>query len=598
MKFLCSAGMLLAASFPAVSAAATFADADVGDRVSVEPFTFASGKTFSERLHFKRIDVYAPSARILVASAEGWREAPRSAAKVFVTDATLTASRAYLVVEPDGRRFSGGVLGSDGDYRIVGTLEKGAALTVMESKRVGEGTEPFQCGGSTVPQHPDGLVAQPALNAASLASAKGSATHAAVVAVDTDNEFMGLRFADNVTTATAYLVNLFAGLNVIYERDLAVQLQQGDVLLRVSSVADPYSAPGTSTSAQLQEFSEHWRVNQQSRQRAFAMLLSGKSPSDCGIGGVAWVLNGEFGSFTALQQPPDGFEDRNYCNAKGARLSGGTQTFGHFSVSQVFKGACGSGSDASNDLSLIGHELGHNFGAQHTHCTASNGSNPFNSVATGTIDTCYNGEAGSGCYSGPVSCPNEAPLFVGQGSLMSYCNFGPPNGANCGQDVVQRFHPTHEAFLDTRVATNVANGCFTALASNVGPTLTPTPANNSTTNLSGGVVGANVTGSIAFAVSGGSGNGTTSLVCTGTGAVTVTAGSPQNSIAVGGAAANVTARITLTASTQQGSVQCTATPQGGSAVNFTFNFTAPAGTQPVACTSPCILRSGFEAGED
>jgi hypothetical protein len=133
---------------------------------------------------------------------------------------------------------------------------------------------------------------------------------------------------------------------------------------------------------------------------------------------------------------------------------------------------------------------------------------------------------------------------------------------------------------------------------NVGPSLTPTPANNSTTNLGGGTVGANVSGNISFAVSGGSGSGTTSLVCNGTGAVTVTAGSPQNSIAVGGVAANVTARITLTGAAQQGSVQCTATPQGGMAMPFTFNFTALAGTQPVACTAPCILRSSFELGED
>jgi hypothetical protein len=132
--------------------------------------------------------------------------------------------------------------------------------------------------------------------------------------------------------------------------------------------------------------------------------------------------------------------------------------------------------------------------------------------------------------------------------------------------------------------------------SNVGPTLTPTPANNSTTNLSGGMVGANVSGSIAFAVSGGSGNGTTSLTCSGTGAVTVTSGSPQ-SIGVGGTAANVVARITLTASPQQGTVQCTATPQGGMAVNFTFTFTAPAGMPVSACTTPCVFRSSFELGE-
>lgn len=129
---------------------------------------------------------------------------------------------------------------------------------------------------------------------------------------------------------------------------------------------------------------------------------------------------------------------------------------------------------------------------------------------------------------------------------------------------------------------------------NVGPTLTPTPANNSTTALGGGTIGSNVSGNISFAVSGGSGSGTTSLTCSGAGAVTVTAGTPQT-IAVNGAASNVVARITLAAAAQQGTVNCTATPQGGMAVPFAFTFTALAGSQ--ACTGDCVFRSAFEAGE-
>lgn len=129
---------------------------------------------------------------------------------------------------------------------------------------------------------------------------------------------------------------------------------------------------------------------------------------------------------------------------------------------------------------------------------------------------------------------------------------------------------------------------------NVGPTLTPTPANNSTTALGGGTIGSNVSGSISFAVSGGSGSGATGLTCTGAGAVTVTSGTPQT-ISVGGVASNVVARITLASAAQQGTVSCTATPQGGMAVPFSFTFTALAGSQ--VCAGDCVFRSTFEAGE-
>ncbi len=74
---------------------------------------------------------------------------------------------------------------------------------------------------------------------------------------------------------------------------------------------------------------------------------------------------------------------------------------------------------------------------------------------------CFTGEAG--CYSGAVSCPIETG---GQGTLMSYCNFGPPSGANCGLNVRQEFHPVHITQLSGRVLTNTQNGCFTPAAQN------------------------------------------------------------------------------------------------------------------------------------
>jgi len=115
--------------------------------------------------------------------------------------------------------------------------------------------------------------------------------------------------------------------------------------------------------------------------------------------------------------------------------------------------------------------------------------------------------------------------------------------------------------------------------SNVGPTLSASsPASGSTTAMAGGSVGTIVSSNILFSVSGGSGSGTTTLSCSvSSGTVTIASGTPQT-ISVGGSASAVVARFTLTSSAQSGAIGCTATPQGGSASNFTYNFTAPAGT--------------------
>ncbi|MCK7594493.1 hypothetical protein [Pseudomarimonas salicorniae] len=129
-------------------------------------------------------------------------------------------------------------------------------------------------------------------------------------------------------------------------------------------------------------------------------------------------------------------------------------------------------------------------------------------------------------------------------------------------------------------------------ATPVGPTLSPvSPLNNSTTALAGGSSGTTVSANISFQASGGAAAGTTQLVCSGSGGVSIGSGSPQT-VAVGGTVAPVVARMVLGGSAQSGSVACTMTPQNGTPVNYSFNFTAPAAS--AACTGTCLLRTGFE----
>ena len=85
---------------------------------------------------------------------------------------------------------------------------------------------------------------------------------------------------------------------------------------------------------------------------------------------------------------------------------------------------------------IVGHELGHNFGASHTHCTnITNGSAP---TGTNTIDQCYN--AGKRVLQRRGSCPTAGP-GAPLGTIMSYCNSAAPYGADAGRTFCSSIRP-------------------------------------------------------------------------------------------------------------------------------------------------------------
>jgi hypothetical protein len=400
------------------------------------------------------------------------------------------------------------------------------------------------------------------------ASLPKAATHQAVLAIDTDNELLALRFSDDTNAATSYLADLVAGMTVSYGRDLGFNLVQGTTLLRAQSIggADPYSA--TSTGDQLGEVGAQWAAQPLlAESRAFVAFLSGKSPGTNSGSGVAWVL----GSGTAS----------NYCTAKDVP-AGNPEVVGHYSATQIIRG---TGFGASVNVNLVGHEIGHNLGAFHTHC--SDRTTGAGKTATNTIDQCYNAE--SSCFSGTPACPNDTSAPP-RGSIMSYCNFTGGNAASCGQ-TLNEFHPAHQTLIAPRADSNKSNGCFAPLVGDQGPTLTPTPASGSSTAMPTGSLGQTVSRSISFAVSAGAGSGTTQLSCSASGDVSIASGTPQT-ISVNGSADPVVAQVTLGTASKSGAVTCTATPQNATVQNFSFSFTAQPGS--TACSGNCIFRNGFE----
>jgi hypothetical protein len=393
---------------------------------SVEVAEFPAGPGVLTTIAFKRIEVYAPGTRIVVIDDRGEREIPRSNRIHLIGYSKDGTTRVGLSFDPDLAEAPYG----------AGSSPSGAF--VVRSERVDNGWQFSAVSAETaLPagislEYPNNEDSLPNPNAAPSAfdhltednSPLGTLRNA-VVAIDTDTTFMSKRFNGNTTQATAWIADLFAQMNVMYERDLDVHLQQGTTFLRIAS--DPFANADTSaTSAQLNEFGSYWQANYSSGgsavNRAFAALLSGNSSSGNSSSGIAWV--------------------NSYCQT--------SSNGGSYSVTQIFTNAA---IGVASTAFITGHELGHNFGARHTHCSdATTGG----SASTNTIDQCYRAE--SGCYSGAVSCPASGPGSP-KGTVMSYCHLSAPNGASCGQNV-QQFHPTHATQLRSRIAANTP-GCLT-----------------------------------------------------------------------------------------------------------------------------------------
>lgn len=395
---------------------------------------FPAGPTASASITFQRARIYADDARIYVVTAQGKSEVPRSE-RVFLRGYSADRSvRIAMTLNPDGSFADGSGSGPEGAFalkaRIDGTgSHHFSAIPLRDSRPAGYQAE-YRCSNDDT-QSPNPTFPMESMPAAAVAPALGtsspSAYSLAVVAVDTDSLFMSLLFSDSAAGATTWLAKLFNTMNTMYETDLNVQLVQGTTFLRVGS--DPYGAISTVPvdTADVDVFAAYWKANYSGVKRAFATLLSGRGPcSSCGTGCVSCNASGR----AWINQ---------YCQT--GTLSMG-HTVGSYSVEQVYGNAL-IDADANDASRLVGHELGHNFGADHTHCTDK--TTALAPVATNTIDQCYNGEAGRGCYAGATSC-----AAGGNGTIMSYCNV-----SGCGTDNLLQFN-------DKQISVTLAPGVTAA----------------------------------------------------------------------------------------------------------------------------------------
>ncbi|MEP0767356.1 MAG: hypothetical protein HRF45_12565 [Fimbriimonadia bacterium] len=194
------------------------------------------------------------------------------------------------------------------------------------------------------------------------------------IAVETDWEFTGSLFGGNTNASGAYVTTLFGAVDFIYRRDFGVAVNVPYMRLWSNS-NDPWNQNNTSN--QLNQFRTYWTQNMQQIYRNIAHFLSGRALG----GGVAWL-----GVLC----------DYGYGYGLSANLAGS------------FPPGLEPGPN-NWDPFVVTHEIGHNFGAPHTH------------EMFPPVDTC-----GLGC--------NDPP-FVG--TIMSYCHICPGGMSN----IHLEFHP-------------------------------------------------------------------------------------------------------------------------------------------------------------
>lgn len=353
----------------------------------------------TEVLNYRRIQPFAPGAKIRLVSPTGVSLIQMQPRLFFL--ASNHTSSIGLAVDPATGAING-MLAKGGDHLDISSAD-GVTLTLSAPEPAAEGSSTCGTEAENQPGFDLAALQSGAFRSMSGAPAGTAITYQAVVAIDTDTEWMAGK-GNDTEAAMDWITDVFLAMNVFYERDVETRLLIGDVTLRIGP--DPYSVT-TTRSNQLDEFAQYWRLNMGSLNRDFAALFSGRGIDSGSYSGIAWI--------------------DQYCQ-KGYVY--GSRTVGSYSFHAI-----GTNRTTANTALFVGHELGHNMGSPHTHCYSPQ------------IDQCYGGE--SGCYSGPVSCPAG-----GKGTVMSYCHLSAVSGgAGCGSNKLE-FHQTVQNLIEDRLSDN------------------------------------------------------------------------------------------------------------------------------------------------
>ncbi len=414
-----------------------------GERLAVDAWPVAPGVL--RTMILTRTEVYAPDAKIVAIGKSGEVEVPRSTWVFFQGRDVNGSARVAVALDPATGAMRGLASSERGLHELLppDAWTGGRHRLAAPETRDADGTpRTWRCAEEDLPlapSTPSGPTADGGPGRESLAARTPLAVFSkyAVVAIDTDNEFMGTKFSDNTTNATNYIANLFNLMNIIYERDVSLHLLQGYTILRLSTVTDPYvqNSGSNANVSELSEFASYWGAHYGGVKRMLAAFLSGKQPTTNAASGIAYI--------------------GTLCNTG----------FG-YSFSKILRNP---GDSSSFDVLITAHEIGHNFGSPHTHCYSP------------PADSCVSTPNPTSCYNGATSCP--APLvingFTATGTLMSYCHL------SCGGSTLAFHARSLSEYLNGNIlsASTGASACiFAGSVVPAGPTVSGiVPAIGSTT---------------------------------------------------------------------------------------------------------------------
>ncbi len=235
-------------------------------------------------------------------------------------------------------------------------------------------------------------------------------------------------FGSSISNTTTYVVDLMTQMTAFYAAE-DIFLTLADVF--VNSAEDGY--PHTSSIDDLNHFQNNLPNG------ATGRLLQLLSTTNSNLGGVAYL--------------------DVICNNSGFNI-GYSNIFGSFNEIPTY----------SWDINVLGHELGHNLGSQHTHACA---------WSSGTIDDCgnlfffQNGQTpeGAACWD-----ENNPILPSTGGSIMSYCHLINGVGVNLSLglletgDAIRQSIESSAACLPTiglgELTTLDANTAYTTITAN------------------------------------------------------------------------------------------------------------------------------------
>ncbi|MHC4419508.1 MAG: M12 family metallo-peptidase [Planctomycetota bacterium] len=348
-------------------------------------------------LDLERFEIFTPDARIVRASGLG--ETPMPHPDVVLLRGTIAGqpdSSVFLGLSPHG---TNGVIRTAGGRHIISSrlLETGVSTVIYDLDALPAGAlefKGFECGLDQLA----GLVAaDPAPGGAAAGGGGPDCSDAVKLAVETDWEFTGDLFEGDPDASAAYAAELIAAVSEIYLRDVDVTLLIS--YLRVWADANDLWTH-SSIFDQLDQFQDYYEANMQDVERHTAHFLSGRALS--GAGGVAYLpglCNGEWayglsahlnGSF------PYPLEDNNPQNW---------------------------------DVVVVAHELGHNFGAPHTHSMDP------------PIDECAYGDC----------------TGADEGTIMSYCH-------TCDGGIANIVLIFHQRIIDEEIIPYLESGLDCTLA--------------------------------------------------------------------------------------------------------------------------------------